>query len=116
MTGSIDETHRPELISWVASANDLSTDFPVQNLALGVFRLRDGRPRPGVAIGDQILDLTATADAKLLDAREAQLVGACSREGGLNPSSKRGRADANATVSAQPVGATIWQGRIAREG
>ena len=57
----------------------------MQNLALGVFRANDGRARPGVAIGDQILDLTAAAESKLLDAREAQLVEACIDDGALNP-------------------------------
>jgi fumarylacetoacetase len=85
VTPSIDETHRPELRSWVESANALTTDFPVQNLALGVFRRADGHRRPGVAIGAEILDLTATADSKLLDARESQLIAACVAEGGLNP-------------------------------
>jgi len=54
-------THDPELRSWVESANDPVTDFPIQNLPFGVFR-RGGskeRPRGGVAIGDQILDLAA---------------------------------------------------------
>jgi fumarylacetoacetase len=54
----LDETHDPELRSWVASANRPECDFPIQNLPLGVFRKpRDPRPRLGVAIGDFILDL-----------------------------------------------------------
>jgi len=85
VTPAIDETHGPELRSWVESANAPMTDFPVQNLALGVFRQGDGPPRPGVAIGDAILDLTAAAASKLLDARESQLTAACVSEGGLNP-------------------------------
>ena len=80
----IDETHSPELRSWVDSANAPTTDFPVQNLALGVFRANDGRARPSVAIGDQILDLTAAVNLKLLDAAEAQLVEACASDGALN--------------------------------
>ena len=47
--------------SWVESANDPATDFPIQNLPFGVFR-RMGTteaPRGGVAIGDQIFDLAA---------------------------------------------------------
>ncbi len=43
--------------AWVASASG-DTDFPIENLPYGVFD--DGKgARPGVAIGDQILDLTA---------------------------------------------------------
>jgi fumarylacetoacetase len=54
----IDHTHDPELQSWVESANDPATDFPIQNLPFATFR-RNGedRSRPGVAIGDQILDV-----------------------------------------------------------
>lgn len=52
-------THDPSLKSWVASANDGATDFPIQNLPYGRFR-RAGVDEPwriGVAIGDQVLDL-----------------------------------------------------------
>jgi len=53
-----DETHDPTLQSWVESANDPATDFPLQNLPFGRFRLRgEATYRIGVAIGDQILDL-----------------------------------------------------------
>jgi fumarylacetoacetase len=82
---AIDETHNSELRSWVDSANTPTTDFPVQNLALGLFRVMNGRARPGVAIGDQILDLTAVVDLKLLDGAEARLVEACASDGALNP-------------------------------
>lgn len=58
MTWDINQTHDPELRSWVESANDPATDFPIQNLPFGVFRRRDSNetPRLGVAIGDQLLD------------------------------------------------------------
>ncbi len=55
----LDETHDPALKSWVESANDGATDFPIQNLPYGRFR-RAGTQEPwriGVAIGDQVLDL-----------------------------------------------------------
>lgn len=56
----IDETHDPALASWVESANDPATDFPLQNLPFGRFRTASGAPwRIGVAIGDQVLDLQA---------------------------------------------------------
>ena len=69
----IDDTHRPDLESWVESAADPATDFPLPNLPLGVFRRRgsDEAPRPGVAIGDQVLDLAAAAAAGLLAAAPA---------------------------------------------
>ena len=64
-----DETHDPGLRSWVESANQPAADFPIQNLPFGVFQpARGATPRIGVAIGDQILDLRAAADAGLLDA------------------------------------------------
>ncbi len=46
-----------EIESWVASANLPECDFPIQNLPWGTFRRRRGaESRPGIAIGDQILD------------------------------------------------------------
>ena len=61
---STDVTHDPALQSWVASANDAATDFPVQNLPFGRFRRAgSGEPwRIGVAIGDQVLDLRLAAE------------------------------------------------------
>jgi fumarylacetoacetase len=55
----IDETHDPNVQSWVESANDPASDFPIQNLPFGVFRKRDrgSDARVGVAIGDSVLDL-----------------------------------------------------------
>ena len=53
---AIDETHDPELTSWVESANG-HADFPIQNLPLGIFSPPGGHARPGAAIGDLILDL-----------------------------------------------------------
>ncbi len=47
-----DQTHDPSLTSWVESANDPATDFPIQNLPFGT--LRDGSL--AVRIGDQVLD------------------------------------------------------------
>jgi fumarylacetoacetase len=68
MSVVIDETHDPQLASWVESANDPGTDFPIQNLPFGRFRTaRDADWRIGVAIGDQVLDL---AVAGLTDTQE----------------------------------------------
>lgn len=42
--------------------------FPIQNLPYGVFKTQPGSvPRPGVAIGDYVLDLSAVASAGLFD-------------------------------------------------
>jgi len=60
----IDETHDPSRVSWVGGAQQ-GSDFPVQNLPLGIFSEAKGLRRPGVAIGDYILDLPSVAD--LLD-------------------------------------------------
>jgi fumarylacetoacetase len=60
----VNSTHAPDLTSWVESAQG-HPDFPIQNLPFGVFRRRgtSDAPTVGVAIGDQILDLTTCADA-----------------------------------------------------
>lgn len=63
----IDHTHDAEGRSWVSSAHGHS-NFPVQNLPLGVFAPPEGDPRPGIAIGDYILDLrSAVKDGGLSD-------------------------------------------------
>lgn len=62
----LDETHDPARVSWVGGAAP-GSDFPLQNLPLGIFSESRGQRRPGVAIGDYILDLAAVADAGLLD-------------------------------------------------
>src|SRR5207302_5775086 len=56
-----DDTHDPQLESWVESAHTPGCEFPIQNLPFGIFK-RKGHKEPargGVAIGDQILDLAA---------------------------------------------------------
>jgi fumarylacetoacetase len=58
----LDRTHDGAARSWVASANETATDFPVQNLPFGIFRRSDAEAfRAGVAIGDRIFDLSAPA-------------------------------------------------------
>lgn len=61
MTIALNATHDPKLRSWVASANEAGTDFPIQNLPFGRFRTAGSSEafRIGVAIGDQVLDLRA---------------------------------------------------------
>ena len=58
-----DSSNDPALTSWCESAQ--GSDFPIQNLPLGIFSVGDRGRRPGVAIGDYILDLVGIAD--LLD-------------------------------------------------
>src|SRR5262252_1591747 len=65
----LNETHDPNLTSWVESANDAKTDFPIQNLPFAT------RARPDekgdidysvvVPIGDSLLDLNAIAVSDL---------------------------------------------------
>jgi fumarylacetoacetase len=64
----INATHDPGLRSWVESATP-GSDFPIQNLPLGVFIRRGGGDTPGVgvAIGDQILDLGRARQMGLLE-------------------------------------------------
>ena len=65
----LDHTHDPTARSWVESANDPATDFPIQNLPLGVFSLGGGDRHVGTAIGGEIVDLTVLeAEGLLLEA------------------------------------------------
>jgi fumarylacetoacetase len=50
----------PELSSWVEVQPQ--SDFPIQNLPFGIFSVAGKLPRPGVAIGEFILDLSAVHD------------------------------------------------------
>jgi fumarylacetoacetase len=55
------------LKSWVESANDGKTDFPIQNLPFGVFSGGGSDvARVGVAIGDWIVDLAALEAARVI--------------------------------------------------
>jgi fumarylacetoacetase len=61
MMRPLDETHQPDVPSWVESANLPQTDFPIQNLPFGVFHRKNAaeKPRAGTAIGDFVLDISA---------------------------------------------------------
>src|SRR5579859_6433368 len=64
MKYTLDETHDPARHSFVEAANDPETDFPIQNLPLGVFSTKaDPSPRIGVAIGDRVFDLKKASGA-----------------------------------------------------
>lgn len=50
------DPNNPHLLSWVPL--DTEGNFPIQNLPLGIFEAEDrSGPRPGAAIGNQVLDL-----------------------------------------------------------
>jgi fumarylacetoacetase len=61
-------THDPAVKSWIKSANASGTDFPIQNLPFAVLRRSASHDafRGAVAIGDQVLDLTALSQTNLL--------------------------------------------------
>jgi fumarylacetoacetase len=72
MSAVVDATHDPALRSWLESANDPATDFPIQNLPFGRFRRADDMDwRIGVAIGDQVLDLRR---ARLIESYDMNLI------------------------------------------
>jgi fumarylacetoacetase len=60
--------NNPNLKSWIDVPKD--SDFPIQNLPYGIFATETKTPRIGVAIGEQILDLSEIAKAGLFDAIE----------------------------------------------
>ena len=68
MTYDINQTHDPNLKSWVESANDPNTDFPIQNLPFCTFS--EGHEyetaRVGIRIGDEVLDIGACSNMGLL--------------------------------------------------
>ena len=61
------------LRSWVETANDPLTDFPLENLPFGVFRGAGGHGRIGVAIGDRILNLPACDETGLFESLPVDL-------------------------------------------
>jgi len=69
MSSGINKTHDPRLKSWVETANQTDADFPIQNLPFGVFQRKgaDETAGVGIAIGDQILDLSVCREARLFD-------------------------------------------------
>ncbi|HMD20458.1 MAG TPA: fumarylacetoacetase [Alloacidobacterium sp.] len=87
--------------SWIESANDFTTDFPLQNLPFGVFSTRSLDPRVGVAIGDQVLDVRASAEQGILRALNPALQEACTAST-LNRLMSRGRGAA-ATLRARLI-------------
>ncbi|WP_028468971.1 fumarylacetoacetase [Neptunomonas japonica] len=78
---TLNETHDLALKSWVGSANQTNSDFPIQNLPFAIFR-RSGSSeefRGGVAIGDQVVDLAAVDEKALFLGEAATAAKACSQ-------------------------------------
>ncbi|HHN78611.1 MAG TPA: fumarylacetoacetase [Phycisphaerales bacterium] len=76
MPKKIDETHDPKLESWVESANDPETDFPLQNLPFTGMLVElsdDDGPASDLTIelfvplGDMMIDINALAEADQLN-------------------------------------------------
>jgi fumarylacetoacetase len=97
VNAALNATHDPSLRSWVDSANQQGTDFPLQNLPFAVFRR--GRSaeafRGGIAIGDQILDLAALHRHGWFSGAAATALAACAE-----PRLNRLMASGSQTVSA----------------
>jgi fumarylacetoacetase len=87
----IDETHDSSARSFLET--DDRSDFPIQNLPLGVFRRRDeiGHGHIATRIGDQIFDLSAARRTGLLADADGAIADACG-ETGLNRLMSLGRA------------------------
>jgi fumarylacetoacetase len=84
----IDETHDAKRQSWVASANGHS-EFPLQNLPLGVFSppgvtAPNARARGGIAIGDMTFDIASAHEAGLFSG-EAAVAAEAASGATLNP-------------------------------
>jgi fumarylacetoacetase len=106
----VTDANDPSLVSWVESAQDPASDFPVQNLPFGVFRRAgsDEMPRPGVAIGDQVLDLSACfAEGMLAEVADTPAALACALPS-LNGLMALGRAQV--TALRQRVSETLRAG------
>ena len=96
----LDATHDPQRQSWVTSANG-HTDFPIQNLPLGLFSpAADSWPRVGVAIGDQILDLSAAHQTGIFSGDASQVTALA------------GTASLNAVMALGPGPRRAWRQRM----
>jgi len=68
MPYAIDETHDPSLKSWVESANDPKSDFPIQNLPFVMFDDDSSScSYVAVAIGDKVLNLHVLEEQGFFD-------------------------------------------------
>ncbi|HET9276050.1 MAG TPA: fumarylacetoacetase [Gemmatimonadales bacterium] len=97
MNAVLDRTHDAAARSWVPSARDPGTPFPLQNLPFGVFRRRGSgeMPRAAVAIGGEVLALEPLITIGLLDGLGDDLLTAAAAPD-LRPLMALGRAAARA--------------------
>lgn len=102
MPYEIDETHDPSLKSWVESANDPNTDFPIQNLPLSVWDVTNVGAQGEhvlVPIGDMYLDLDELSEAGLLDSSLFMAFHGVSRDDGIASMHAVARASADARTA-----------------
>ncbi len=85
----------PSRRSWVESANETDTDFPIQNLPFCVFSRETESPRVGVAIGDQIVDVFAAISCDVFTGDALEAARACG-EATMNTLMSLGRAPSRA--------------------
>jgi len=77
--------------SWVESANDPQSDFPIENLPFGVIERGDASdPRIAVAIGDRVLDLEECVSLGILSGQRDEVRRALAADS-LNPLAGLGR-------------------------
>ena len=74
----LDETHDSGRRSWVDSANQPESDFPIQNLPFGIFTTSGKAARGGIAIGSSVLDVGRLSDALGFSGLAAEAAAACS--------------------------------------
>ena len=63
---NLNATHDDARQNWVKSANVDGSGYPIKYLHYGIFSHLGCKNRTGVAIGDQIYDLTAAEAAELI--------------------------------------------------
>jgi len=59
--------------SWIESANDPASGFPLASLPWCIFSAENSRPRPGIRIGDLILDLQRLSRSGLFEGLPAEV-------------------------------------------
>ncbi|HYE03658.1 MAG TPA: fumarylacetoacetase [Phycisphaerales bacterium] len=106
----IDQTHDPKVRSWVESANDPETDYPIQNLPLCSFRPRADPSRPpgvGALIGRHVFDLGAAGERGLLGTLAAPPAG--SGPPARGPAGPLARIMSLSARERRTLRATLWE-------
>ncbi len=64
------EANNPNLKSWIDIPQN--SDFPIQNLPFGIFSVSGSSPRAGIAIGNQVVDLSMLTELAYFDQLELE--------------------------------------------